>query len=301
MNAPKVVKIEFKGNRRECFQNPLEYPIVSGDYLVTETEKGEDIGIVSSISKQLCISKNISQYKILRKATDEDITKNEENRELEKKVKSISIEKIKKLRINMKLTDVEYQLDHNKLTFYYTANKRIDFRELVKVLAGEFRTRIEMRQIGVRDETKRMDTIGPCGLPLCCEKHLDHFVPVDIKLAKEQNLPMSPTKLSGLCGKLKCCLNFEKDFYRSELNKYPPIGEQLLKNQTKGYVSKVNILADQITCNFKDDTVEYLTLKEVQPLTKDARDKGLENLCVVMSEIIDGNEDDFKNIEDNDN
>ena len=298
MDAPKLIKIEFKGHRREYFDNPLEYPIQSGDYLIIETEKGEDIGIVSSVSDHIYTFCKVSDIDILRKANVDDIEKNKSNRILEKSAKKVSIEKIKQLNINMKLTDVEYQLDRNKLTFYYTANKRIDFRELVKVLAGEFKTRIEMRQIGVRDETKRIDSIGPCGLPLCCGKHLEHFTPVDIKLAKEQNLPMSTTKLSGLCGKLKCCLNFEKDLYRSELKKYPPIGEQIIKNQTKGHVSKINILTNQITCDFQDDTREYLTLEEIQPLTKEARNKGLKNLCDVMSEIIDGDENDFKNIED---
>ncbi|MDA3871824.1 MAG: regulatory iron-sulfur-containing complex subunit RicT [Candidatus Marinimicrobia bacterium] len=299
MKAPKLIKIEFKGHRREYFKNPLEYPIQSGDYLLTQTEKGEDIGIASSVSDHICPNYNISDFNILRKANNNDIEKYESNKKLEKSVMEISLIKIKKHGINMKLTDVEYQLDCNKLTFYYTANKRIDFRELVKILAGEFKTRIEMRQIGVRDETKRMDIIGPCGLPLCCEKHLEHFTPVDIKLAKEQNLPMSPSKLSGLCGKLKCCLNFEKDLYRTELEKYPPIGEQIIRNKVKGHVSKINILTNQITCDFQDDTREYLTLEEVLPLTKEARNKGLENLCDVMSEIIDGDENDFKNIEDN--
>lgn len=298
MKAPKLIKIEFKGHRRVYFNNPLEYPIQTGDYLITQTEKGEDIGIASSITDHICSSYNISEFNILRKANNEDIEKYESNRKLEKSAMEISLIKIKQLGINMKLTDVEYQLDCNKLTFYYTANKRIDFRELVKTLAGEFKTRIEMRQIGVRDETKRMDIIGPCGLPLCCEKHLEHFTPVDIKLAKEQNLPMSPSKLSGLCGKLKCCLNFEKDLYQTELKKYPPIGEPIIKNKIKGHVCKINILTNQITCDFENDTREYLTLEEVSPLTKDARDKGLEDLCDVMSEIIDGDEDDFKNIED---
>ncbi|MEA1987040.1 MAG: regulatory iron-sulfur-containing complex subunit RicT [Candidatus Marinimicrobia bacterium] len=299
MEIPKLVKIEFNGHRREYFKNPEEYPIQKNDYLITETVKGEDIGVVTSILDNDFTPHLISEYKIIRKANDGDIQKKHSNKKLEQSVKKKTISIIKYRRIDMKLTDVEYQLDRKRLSFFYTASKRIDFRELVKLLASEFRTRIEMRQIGVRDETKRMDMIGQCGLQLCCEKHLDNFKPVDIKLARRQNLPMNPTKLSGLCGKLKCCINYEKDFYQTELEKFPPIGEQIIKNKVKGHVSNINILSNQITCDFDDNTREYLRLEEVLPLTKDARNKGLSKLRDVISEIYDGDENDLKNIEDN--
>ncbi|MDD3806445.1 MAG: regulatory iron-sulfur-containing complex subunit RicT [Candidatus Marinimicrobia bacterium] len=299
---PTLIKIEFKGNRRLFYKNDMEYPIQKGDYLVVETEKGEDMGQVTSIISlnETCTSyMPISNYAILRKADETDWTSYRENQMKEEKAFKLCLEKIKELALSMKLMDVEYQLDGKKITFYYTADERVDFRELVRQLAAVLRTRIEMRQIGVRDETKRFGGLGSCGFPLCCATFIEDFDPVTTQNAKDQNLPMNPLKLSGLCGKLKCCLRFEYTSYLEELKKYPKLGNPVFRNGKKVYVVKVDIMSRLVSCIFDDDIREEIPLEEIEDLIEQALEAGLtDEVANVFSEgPVD--EDELKAIEDN--
>lgn len=298
--SEQLIKLSFKGNRREYYTNPMNFPIKPGDHLIVETDKGLDMGRVSAVTDNFEPKVQVSQFQILRKAEGKDIETLEQNRRDEKDVLEQSKAKIKELGLVMKLMDVEYQLDRKKLSFYYTADERVDFRELVRVLAGMFRTRIEMRQIGVRDETKRLSGIGSCGMPLCCGAFLESFDPVSTQVAKDQSLPMNPVKLSGQCGKLKCCLLYEHGFYCEELKKYPPVGEPLLKDGRKGYISKIDIFDKTVTCDFEDATNEIIPLNEMMDYLNAAQKKGLKKLTNVLQDIVqgDGNHHDLKKIED---
>jgi cell fate regulator YaaT (PSP1 superfamily) len=298
----EVIKMEFKGHRRHFYKNDMEYPVNVGDYLVVETDKGEDMGQVTSVIPlsndcQSCFP--VSNYAILRKAGETDISLYQENQASENKTFSICQAKINDLNLSMKLMDVEYQLDKKKITFFYTAEERVDFRELVRQLASVLRTRIEMRQIGVRDETKRLGGLGSCGFPLCCATFIEDFEPVSTQNAKDQNLPMNPLKLSGLCGKLKCCLRYEHPVYLEELKKYPKPGTPIVRNSHKGIVIKADIISGLITCDFENDTREEILLDEIGPMIEKAREAGLtEEKPEIVSELsVDENE--LKAIEDN--
>lgn len=173
---------------------------------------------------------------------------------------------IQRRNLNMKLVDVEYQFDANKLTFYFTSDERVDFRDLVKDLAGKYRTRIELRQISVREETRKIGGMGVCGNRLCCCSFLQTFSPISTNDAKEQNLPMNPAKLSGVCNRLKCCLLFEKNFYADSLKKFPALDSVIETDRGKGYVDKIDIFNDNVLLRFNDDEYEYFSLSEINKL-----------------------------------
>lgn len=276
----------------------MDFPIRKGDFLIVENDKGQDLGVVSAVTGAYQLRVQISPFNIVRKAADKDVEELKKNREDEQSIMFQTREKIKELGLVMKLMDVEYQLDRKKLSFYYTADERVDFRELVRVLAGMFRTRIEMRQIGVRDETKRLGGIGVCGLPLCCGAFLENFDPVSTQVAKDQSLPMNPLKLSGQCGKLKCCLLYEHGFYQEELQKYPPVGEPLLKDQRKGYIQKIDIFNKLVTCSFEDDSIEMISLDEIHDYLTAAQKKGLKKLANVLQDLMGADAKDLEKIED---
>jgi cell fate regulator YaaT (PSP1 superfamily) len=298
-----IVKIEFKGNRRLFYKNDMEYPIHKGDYLVVETDKGEDMGRATSLIsvRDYCTScYPVSQYAILRKAGESDWKQYRENQENETKTFDICLEKIRNLNLSMKLMDVEYQLDRKKVTFYYTADERVDFRELVRQLASVLRTRIEMRQIGVRDETKRMGGLGSCGFPLCCATFIEEFEPVSTQNAKDQNLPMNPLKLSGLCGKLKCCLRYEHPYYLEELKKYPKPGTPVCMNTRKGFVVKSDIITRLVTCEFDQQVREEIPLENIDDLVRQAKEAGISGEYPErFSDEGPVDEDELKAIEDN--
>ncbi len=277
----------------------MHFPIQTGDRLIVETEKGQDLGEVTAITQDYKPKISVSSYEIIRKANARDIEAIEQNRHDEQQVFKQALEKIQELGLVMKLMDVEYQLDRKKLSFYYTAEERVDFRELVRELAGMFRTRIEMRQIGVRDETKRLCGVGSCGLPLCCGAFLEIFEPVSTQIAKDQSLPMNPVKLSGQCGKLKCCLLYEHGFYVDELKKYPPIDEPLLKDKRKGYIRKIDIFTQTVTCDFEDNTQENIPLNEIQDFLTAAQQKGLKKLTDALQDMLGGDVENLEHIEDN--
>ena len=203
----KVIGVRFRHAGKIYYFSPGELEIASGDHVIVETARGVEYGHVVIGNREVEDEKVVQPLKpVIRLATDKDDEQSMANREKEKEAYKICQEKIRKHKLEMKLIDAEYTFDNNKVLFYFTADGRIDFRELVKDLASVFRTRIELRQIGVRDETKILGGIGICGRPLCCHTHQSEFLPVSIKMAKEQNLSLNPTKISGVCGRLMCCL-----------------------------------------------------------------------------------------------
>ena len=240
----KVVGVRFRQVGKIYFFAPGKYSVEVGQHVIVETARGVEYGSVVLGEREVEDSDVVQPLKsIIRIATLEDDEREAKNREKEKEAYKICLEKIKKHNLTMKLIKVEYTFDNNKVLFYFTADGRIDFRELVKDLASVFKTRIELRQIGVRDETKILGGIGSCGRPLCCATYMPEFVPVSIKMAKEQNLSLNPSKISGVCGRLMCCLKNEQETYE-ELNSHlPSVGDYVTTpEKLKGEVSSVNVL-----------------------------------------------------------
>lgn len=244
----KVVGVRFRTAGKIYYFDPKNYKIAVGDHVIVETARGVEYGTVMIAPKELPPEKVIQPLKpVIRVATPEDEKIEEKNHQKEKEAFKICIEKIQKHKMEMKLVDAEYTFDNNKLLFYFTADGRIDFRELVKDLASVFRTRIELRQIGVRDETKILGGIGICGRPLCCNTFLSEFAPVSIKMAKEQNLSLNPSKISGVCGRLMCCLKNEEETYEYLNSRLPNTGDYVTTDdRLKGEVHSVNVLRQTV-------------------------------------------------------
>lgn len=240
----RVIGVRFRTAGKVYFFDPLTLDIKRGDHVIVETARGIEFGTVVSGAREVEDSKVVQPLKpVLRIASQRDVEQEQNNRVKEREAFKICLEKIRKHGLEMKLIDAEYTFDNNKVLFYFTADGRIDFRELVKDLAGVFKTRIELRQIGVRDETKILGGIGICGRPLCCHSYLSDFVPVSIKMAKEQNLSLNPTKISGVCGRLMCCLKNEEETYEELNRRLPNIGDLVTaEDGSKGVVQSVNVL-----------------------------------------------------------
>ena len=240
----KVIGVRFRNAGKIYYFAPGRYDIQSGQHVIVETARGIEYGYVVLGCREVEDAKVIQPLKsVIRMANAEDEAIEASNKKKEKDAFKICLEKIKKHNLDMKLIDAEYTFDNNKVLFYFTADGRIDFRELVKDLASVFKTRIELRQIGVRDETKILGGIGICGRPLCCHSHLSEFVPVSIKMAKEQNLSLNPTKISGVCGRLMCCLKHEEETYEYLNRKLPNVGDFVTADDgLKGEVQSVNVL-----------------------------------------------------------
>ena len=243
-----VIGVRFRAAGKIYYFDPADRQIKIGDHVIVETARGIEYGYVVLGNREVDETKVIPPLKpVIRMATDEDRAIEAKNKEKEKEAFKICQEKIKKHNLEMKLIDAEYTFDNNKVLFYFTADGRIDFRELVKDLASVFKTRIELRQVGVRDETKIMGGIGICGRPLCCHSYLSEFIPVSIKMAKEQNLSLNPTKISGVCGRLMCCLKNEEETYEYLNSRLPGIGDRVMTvDGLKGEVSSVNVLRQMV-------------------------------------------------------
>ena len=240
----KVIGVRFRTAGKVYFFDPLHFEIKRGDHVIVETARGIEYGTVVSGVHEVEDDKVIQPLKpVIRVATPRDVEQEAANKLKEREAYKICLEKIRDHELDMKLIDAEYTFDNNKVLFYFTADGRIDFRELVKDLASVFKTRIELRQIGVRDETKILGGIGICGRPLCCHSYLSDFVPVSIKMAKEQNLSLNPTKISGVCGRLMCCLKNEEETYEELNRRLPGIGDFVTTDDgLKGEVQSVNVL-----------------------------------------------------------
>ena len=261
----KVIGIRFRKAGKVYYFSPGENEIKTGDHVIVETARGVEYGYVVLGTHEVDDKKVIQPLKsVIRMATPADEETERRNKEKEKEAFKVCVEKIKKHNLSMKLIDTEYTFDNNKVLFYFTADGRIDFRELVKDLASVFKTRIELRQIGVRDETKIVGGIGICGRPLCCASYLSEFIPVSIKMAKEQNLSLNPTKISGVCGRLMCCLKYEEDTYEELNGRLPNIGDYVTTDDgLKGEVHSVSILRQlvNVIVNVNNDEKEIREYK----------------------------------------
>lgn len=240
----RVIGVRFRTAGKIYFFSPGKFDVKRGNQVIVETARGIEFGNVVTGPKDVPDDQIMQPLKtVIRIATEEDRRTEEKNREKEKEAFQICLEKIRKHGLEMKLINAEYTFDNNKVLFYFTADGRVDFRELVKDLAAVFKTRIELRQVGVRDETKIVGGIGICGRSLCCHSYLSEFIPVSIKMAKEQNLSLNPTKISGVCGRLMCCLKNEEETYEYLNSKLPNVGDYVTTNDgLKGEVQSVSVL-----------------------------------------------------------
>ena len=285
----EIVGVRFKDVGKVYYFDPDGKTLKEGDHAVVETARGLECGCVAIPNKSVEDSEIVSPLKkVVRVATENDIKTMNENREKEKKAFDICMEKIEKHKLEMKLVDVEYTFDNSKILFYFTADGRVDFRELVKDLAGVFRTRIELRQIGVRDEAKMLGGLGICGRPFCCSTFLGDFQPVSIKMAKEQGMSLNPVKISGTCGRLMCCLKYEQDVYEDLRSITPQVGAFVKTPDGRGTVTEVNLLTGVLKVqsekdpegaprSYKRDEVKIIRDSQIRVDAKEIKElKGLE-------------------------
>ncbi|HEX7077142.1 MAG TPA: stage 0 sporulation family protein [Candidatus Eisenbacteria bacterium] len=267
--GPDVVEIVFKGRRRDYYTNPKELPLKEGEYVIVQAERGEDLGRVHHTSEWVKAEHLTGPIRpVLRVARPEDRTRLDQNRGKEERAFATCKERIEHRDLEMKLVDCEYQLDGNRITFFFTAEKRVDFRDLVKDLASIFRTRIELRQIGVRDEAGRIGGVGTCGRELCCATWLREFEPITLKMAKDQGLSPSPSKISGACGRLKCCLRYELDFYKESAREFPKIGSKIALDDMEWEVGRVDIFRRNLYLRDETGNEKALLLEELPPGTR---------------------------------
>ncbi|EEG31200.1 PSP1 C-terminal domain protein [[Clostridium] methylpentosum DSM 5476] len=250
----EIIGVRFKNVGKIYYFDPSGMQLKNGQKVIVETARGVECGEVALENREVDPESLVSPLKsIIRVATDKDLVVCEANRKKEKEAFKICLNKIAKHKLEMKLIDVEYTFDNNKILFYFTADGRVDFRELVKDLASVFRTRIELRQIGVRDESKILGGLGVCGRPFCCSTFLGDFQPVSIKMAKEQSLSLNPSKISGTCGRLMCCLKYEQDVYEKLLRTSPKMGAFVKTPDGNGFVIDLNLLTGTYRVRLKDN------------------------------------------------
>ncbi len=268
-----LVEVTFKAGRKGIYRNTRELDLQVGDFVIVQADRGVDFGTVHMTGELVRLrvrQKGLEEEQqfpnIIRSAGLIDIEKWETNRDKEAETFHIGRQSIDKLDLPMKLVDVEWQFDHKKVTFYFTADHRVDFRQLVRDLAGKFRTRVELRQIGARDEAARLGGIGSCGRELCCSTWLQEFKPVSTQAAKIQNLPLNPVRLSGQCGRLKCCLNYELEQYMTALKNFPPIETPITTSQGSGTVQKVDIFQDVVWIQHEDGSWEDKSLESIREI-----------------------------------
>lgn len=268
----EIIGVKFKSVGKVYYFSPNGLELALGDKVIVETARGIECGEVSLELKEISDDEINSPLKsVIRKATEEDLKTIRQNEEKEKDAFKICEEKIAKHELKMNLIDVECTFDNNKLLFYFTADNRVDFRELVKDLASVFRTRIELRQIGVRDEAKLLGGLGICGRPFCCKTFLGDFQPVSIKMAKEQSLSLNPTKISGTCGRLMCCLKYEQDCYEELLKVTPKVGALVKTPDGNGIVEDVNLLTGKLRVKNNDTEAVNTFHKNDITVLKDSR------------------------------
>ncbi len=298
----KVIGVRFKKAGKIYYFDPDEFEINEGDKVIVETARGIEFGNVV-VGKKMVHEEEIVQplKKVVRIATEKDLAHHRENIQNKERALSICQEKIEKHGLKMKLIDVEYTFDNNKIIFYFTAEGRVDFRELVKDLAAIFKMRIELRQIGVRDEAKMLGGIGTCGKSLCCASWLGEFDPVSIKMAKVQNLSLNPTKISGTCGRLMCCLKFESDIYQMLRDNLPEVGERVMTPEGIGRVIESNILEEKVKAR---RIIEEASMDKEEKLDDEVMEfdkKSVERLDISDADTDDGDDqipEEFKELLD---
>ena len=284
----EIVEVQFKAQRKEFFKNSKDLYLRTGNYCVVQADRGEDMGLIISLTQADLSEIDSDMKEVLRHATDKDIERLKEIREKEQEALKICQEKVAEHELPMKLVDVEYQFDGNKITFYFTSDGRIDFRELVKDLAGVFRTRIDLRQIGVRDEARRFDGMGMCGRRLCCATFLKDFEPVTLKMAKDQNLPLTPSKISGACGRLMCCLAYELDYYKELTRNIPKVGSKVICFGNRHRIEKVDIFKEAVILSDPEGNQIEVPMEKLK-----------EELCRELPEdLVEEEEDSTEEIED---
>lgn len=267
----EIISVKFKENGRAYSFDPAGIKAEQGEYVIVETQNGIEIGTVSAANHEVAKDAIVKPLKkVIRKATEKDMARREENKKKEKEAFGICEELILTHKLDMKLVEVEYSFDANKIVFFFTSDGRVDFRELVKDLASRFHTRIELRQIGVRDEAKMLGGLGICGRPYCCKQFLNDFQPVSIKMAKEQGLSLNPTKISGSCGRLMCCLKYEQDAYEYLNSLTPSVGSTVKTPEGNAVVTDVNLITGYLTVRLSDsDSLPFkIHRDEVKPLSR---------------------------------
>ncbi len=273
-----VIGVRFKEVGKIYYFDPDQKDYSLGELVIVETARGVECGTVAIANKEVADESIVKPLKkVVRSANKEDLRRMEENHQKEKRAYRICQEKINTNKLEMKLVGVEYAFDNSKILFYFTADGRVDFRELVKDLASVFRTRIELRQIGVRDEAKMLGGLGICGRPFCCSSFLGEFQPVSIKMAKEQGLSLNPTKISGTCGRLMCCLKYEQPAYEELLRTTPKVGAVVNTPDGRGVVKEVSLLTGQLKVNLQSSDEGVLSVYDkgdVRPIRGEARQGG---------------------------
>lgn len=261
-----VIQVGFKSHRKDFFENKHNLHVRVGEFVIVQAETGVDLGLVTMTDVvPPDTGKPIKTF--VRIANPDEVKRLDENRADERRAGEIFKQKVSKCGLKMKLVEAEYQFDRRRIVFYFTSEKRVDFRALVKELAAEFKTRIELRQIGVRDEAKRIGGYGPCGQELCCSCHMQDFQPITTEFAKVQGLQLNPSKLTGLCGRLKCCLAYERDFYIKTLSQFPGVGDALETSRGRGEIKHVDIIGNRVHVRHPNsDDWETLTLENVAEL-----------------------------------
>ncbi len=273
--AGDLVEVAFKGRRKATYRNARSLPITTGDYVVVAADSGIDCGYVTMAGELVRLrSKKATNYPvILRVAHLKDIERHEANRKAEEEAIRFSRHSAKRLKLKMKVVDAEWQFDRKRISFFFTAEKRVELGQLVRTLARRFHTRIDLKRINDREETARIGGIGSCGRELCCSSWMQKFKPVNTHAAKNQNLPLNPARITGKCGRLKCCLNYELEHYMSALKKFPRISSRLKTENGLGTVQKVDIFKNLVWVQYPDGNWEAMALKAVQPLTKKVADR----------------------------
>ena len=267
----EIISVKFKENGRAYSFDPAGIKAEQGEYVIVETQNGTEIGTVSAANHEVAKDAIVKPLKkVIRKATEKDMARREDNKRKEKEAFGICEELILAHKLDMKLVEVEYSFDANKIVFFFTSDGRVDFRELVKDLASRFHTRIELRQIGVRDEAKMLGGLGICGRPYCCKQFLNDFQPVSIKMAKEQGLSLNPTKISGSCGRLMCCLKYEQDAYEYLNSLTPSVGSTVKTPEGNAVVTDVNLITGYLTVRLSDsDSLPFKIHRDaVKPLSR---------------------------------
>ncbi len=260
-----VYIVAFKGARKEYYRDPYHLPIAVGAHVLVQVERGEDMGrVIQVLETERAARAKVKPLPILRIATDDELRRDADNRRKELDARAECRRMAVDRKLKMKVVDAEWQFDGNKMTFYFTADKRVDFRQLVKDLAGVYKTRIELRQIGARDEARRVGGVGICGFEQCCTMFLKEFEPVTTQLARDQSLSLNPSKISGNCGRLLCCLRYESTYYKQATRRFPAVGQPWETAEGTGIIKEIQVLRDRMVVRMPDGQRQHVSLDEVR-------------------------------------
>ena len=291
--------VEFKGSRKEYYYNTYYHSLKASDLVIIQAERGEDIGILKKkIEVEIDFDENQKPRSILRRASDEDLSKYDELQEKEEQHEDEVIELIKKHKLPMKVVDIEWQFDGNKMTVFFTADHRVDFRELVKDLASRYKTRIELRQIGVRDEARRIGGVGICGLQQCCNAFLTEFLPISTQHARDQDLPLNPSKISGNCGRLLCCLRYETETYEDVKKSFPDPGTMVKTKNGDGIIERIDVFNEQAVIKNEEGVLIRSLAEEILDVDRSKKARSFQRTA--LQELDEHDSEDMKKLDDSD-